>query len=143
MGNRAVRLPGSEREFRSCWGGVAFVFDRDGPGWGSHPLPAPGFARCGWRSGFLIPVPAGNCKLQTLITACRNAARTRRWAMSARWPIFSRRCCARSRSSAGWRRGSSLRPMPPRNGFRRASQASLPQGRNCRMNSAGEMGCGL
>ena len=96
---------------------------RNGPGWGSHPSAAPGFARCGWRSGSSIRCPPGtaSCKPCASITACRNAARTRRWAMSARWPIFSRRCCARSRSSAGWRRGSSLRPMPPRNGIRRAS----------------------
>ena len=38
----------------------------DGRGWGLHPSAAPDFARCGWRSGSSNPVPAGNCKLQTL-----------------------------------------------------------------------------
>ena len=40
--------------------------DQNGPGWGSHPSAALGFARCGWRSGSSIRCPAGNCKLQTL-----------------------------------------------------------------------------
>ena len=42
------------------------AFYRDGRGWGSHPSAAPGFARCGWRSGSSIRCPPGNCKLQTL-----------------------------------------------------------------------------
>ena len=65
-----------------------------GRAWGSHPSAAPGFARCGWRSGSSTRCPPGtaSCKPCASITACRNAARTRRWAMSARWPIFSPVC---------------------------------------------------
>jgi DNA polymerase-3 subunit epsilon len=83
------------RDFAGYAGNLLIVsynlkYDLEGvlkPEWsrlGIKPIGAEGFCALRLVQRLLDPVPAGNCKLQTLrqFIACPSVERTRRWAMS-------------------------------------------------------------
>src|ERR1039458_3908351 len=125
------------REFAEYAGGLPLVafnleYDLDEvlkPEWKRlriAPIGSQGFCALRLAQRLLDPVPAGNCKLQTLRQYYRlpergahTALGDGRWAASRRLWICLATSCGQSRNTAAWIRGRSWRHTRQRSGIHR------------------------